>query len=132
MPLKKINITRGLVEDKRSRKRGTTKLKRVSELLNTHQLKAYNIRFEKGAKSRLHMHDSDQIIVCVEGKGMLTTFSEINPDDKDNMLKIKDSVDMAEGEAVLIPAGTLHWHGASKKEVSLQFSVMRNGMTFWF
>ena len=78
------------------------------------------------------MHDSDQIIVCVEGKGMLTTFSEINPDDKDNMLKIKDSVDMAEGEAVLIPAGTLHWHGASKKEVSLQFSVMRNGMTFWF
>ena len=92
----------------------------------------YYIDFEKGAKSKLHFHDSDQIIVANKGKGHLVTYSEIDPvtPTKAN-LTIGASVELEEGDAVLIPSGTLHWHGASESQHSSQLSVMKIGNTFW-
>jgi quercetin dioxygenase-like cupin family protein len=90
--------------------------------------------FEKGTKSKLHLHDSDQIIVVIKGKGHLVTYSEIEPinDNTRANLRIEKSIELKENDAVLIPSGTLHWHGASEDQNSSQLSVMKNGNTFWF
>ena len=49
-----------------------------------------------------------------------------------NTFEIKESLELKEGESVLIPSGTPHCHGATQYHVSSQLSFMKNGKTFWF
>ena len=121
-----------LVIDKTGNQVGKIQLRRISEELNTKQLKSYFIKFEKGARSKIHLHDSDQIIIGTEGKGHLVIYSKINHDAKNAKLVIESSSEIEEDEAVLIPAGKLHWHGASQDQSSSQMSFMSNGNTYWF
>jgi quercetin dioxygenase-like cupin family protein len=130
--IKKIKFNQNMIIDKTGHQTGKIKLKRISEELSTKQLKAYFIKFEKGARSKIHLHDSDQIIIGTEGKGNLVIYSKINNDAKNTRLVIESSSELEEGEAVLIPAGKLHWHGASKDQSSSQISFMYNGNTYWF
>ena len=130
-PIKKIKFNQNLEVDRTGHKIGKIRLNRLSEKLSTDELKMYFIDFEKGSKSKLHLHDSDQIIVAVKGKGQLVTYSGIDTVDgiKAN-LRIVKSIEMKEGDTVLIPSGTLHWHGASEDQSSSQISLMKNGNTY--
>ena len=67
-PIKKIKFNQNLEIDRTGHKIGKIHLNRLSEKLSTDELKMYFIDFEKGSKSKLHLHDSDQIIVAVKGK----------------------------------------------------------------
>jgi quercetin dioxygenase-like cupin family protein len=128
--IKKIKINDNLKIDKTGHKQGKIYLNRLSESLLTNEFKSYFIKFEKNAKSKIHLHDSDQIIIGMAGTGQLVTFSKVN--EQTNSLEIENSLELEEGEAVLIPAGTLHWHGATEHQNSSQLSFMKNGKTFWF
>ena len=76
---------------------------------------------------------NDQIIFAIKGDAQLVTFSSIDTiDNKSAKLAVDKSINLEEGQAVLIPSGTLHWHGASKSKKSSQISIMKNGKTFWF
>ena len=130
--IKKIKIDDKLQIDQTGRKIGRIHLNRLSENLSTKEFKSYFIKFEKGARSKVHLHDSDQIIIGMSGTGQLVIFSKINTDQKNTALEIEKSLKLKEGEAVLIPAGTLHWHGATESQNSSQLSFMKNGNTFWF
>ena len=130
--IKKIKINKPLVLDKTGNQIGKIYLKRISDDLPTKEMKSYFIEFKKGAKSKIHLHDSDQIIVGIAGSGVLAIFSKIDYTKKEATLKIENTLNLEEGEAVLIPAGTLHWHGARENENSSQLSFMKDGNTFWF
>ena len=132
--IRKIKINQGLEIDKTGHKTGKIRLSRLSEKLSTTELKMYFIDFEKGAKSKLHLHDSDQIIVGIKGKGRLVTYSEIDTIDDSTKasLRINQSIELEENDIVLIPSSTLHWHGASEDQYSSQMSMMKNGNTVWF
>ncbi len=132
--IKKIKINQKLEIDKTGHKLGKIRLNRLSEKLSTSELKMYFIDFEKGSRSKLHLHDSDQIIVAIKGKGHLVAYSGIDPisDNTKANLRIEKSIELEENDAVLIPSGTIHWHGASEYQSSSQLSVMKNGNTFWF
>ena len=126
--IKKIRINDPLEEDKTGRESGNVYLNRISEKLSTDELKSYFIKFEKGSKSKIHLHDSDQIIIGMKGIGQIVTFSKID----DHKFKINESLELEENESVLIPSGTPHWHGATENHSSSQLSFMKNGKTFWF
>ena len=130
--IKKIKINDDLEIDKTGRKIGKIYLKRLSDIFSTTELKSYFIKFEKGSKSKIHLHDCDQIIIGMSGIGQMVIFSKINNEQKIITLEIEKSLKLQEGEAVLIPAGTLHWHGATDSQNSSQLSFMKNGNTFWF
>ena len=130
--IKKIKINADLEVDKTGHKIGEIYLKRLSENLSTKEFKSYFIKFEKGSRSKVHLHDSDQIIIGMSGTGQLVIFSKINNENDDTTLEIENSLKLQEGEAVLIPAGTLHWHGATDNQTSSQLSFMKNGNTSWF
>jgi len=49
-----------------------------------------------------------------------------------NKFEIKESLELNEGEAVLIPSGTPHWHGVTENQNSSYLSFMKNGSTFWY
>lgn len=58
------------------------------------------VTFEAGAYSNWHTHPNKQVIVAVDGVGYLKI--------KDKPVQI-----LYKGDVVDIPAGTLHWHGAT-------------------
>ncbi len=127
--IKKIKLDDNLEIDKTGKKLGKISLNRLSENLSTSEFKSYFIKFEKGSKSKIHIHNSDQIIIGMEGIGQLVTFSKI--EDK-NTFETKESLELKEGEAVLLPSGTPHWHGATENQNSSQLSFMKNSDTTWF
>lgn len=56
------------------------------------------VQFSPGARTRMHRHTSDQLLYVVSGIG-----------------KVGDATGehvISNGDAVLIPAGADHWHGA--------------------
>ena len=127
--IKKIKLDDNLEIDKTGKRLGKISLNRLSENLSTSEFKSYFIKFEKGSKSKTHIHNSDQIIIGMEGIGRLVTFSKI--EDK-NTFETKESLELKEGEAILLPSGTPHWHGASENHSSSQLSFMKNSDTTWF
>jgi quercetin dioxygenase-like cupin family protein len=58
------------------------------------------VSFIPGTKLRWHIHDSEQIIYVTEGKGIIATQ--------------KQEYVVIPGMIVVIPAGEVHYHGATK------------------
>jgi quercetin dioxygenase-like cupin family protein len=57
-------------------------------------------RFGPGGRTKFHTHTGEQIILGIEGKGIVAT-------EKEQIIVDKDMV-------VFFPAGEKHWHGATK------------------
>ena len=64
-----------------------------------------NVTFEPGCRNNWHVHHADegggQILLCVSGRGWYQEWG-------------KEARELHEGDAVMIPAGVKHWHGAAK------------------
>ncbi len=64
-----------------------------------------NVTFEPGCRNNWHIHHADkgggQVLLCVSGRGWYQEWG-------------KESHELHEGDAVMIPAGVKHWHGAAK------------------
>ena len=52
------------------------------------------VTFPPGTRNLIHIHDNEQILYVLQGKGIVAT---------DN-----------EGDVIIIPAGEKHWHGATE------------------
>ena len=103
------------------------------------ELKAYYVTFHDGARTRLHYHESDQILIATEGGGIgfveILKRIEETPDGGSNKysFEIEDFTEFKDGESVIIPAGKIHWHGAKKgsKDKFSHIAILRNTTTFW-
>ena len=64
----------------------------------------YNVTFEPGCRNNWHVHHATrgggQTLVCVGGRGYYQEWG-------------KEPVELHPGDAVFIPAGVKHWHGAA-------------------
>ena len=56
------------------------------------------VHFGAGVRNKFHKHSGDQILIVTEGVGKVATRDE--------------TVEVAEGDVAIIPAGEDHWHGA--------------------
>ena len=79
----------------------------------------YYVTFNKGCRTRPHIHATDQTLIAVKGRGIVVLVDkiEINSDGKSAVIKpaserSSSSLELTEGDVVCVPAGTLHWHGA--------------------
>ena len=78
--------------------------------------KNYNVivvNFSKGARTKFHSHDCDQLLVVTAGKGIVATNGEEHQ--------------VGAGDVVLIPAGEKHRHGATKDSDFAHISVEAKG-----
>ena len=66
---------------------------------------AANVTFEPGCRNNWHIHHADQgggqILLCTDGRGWYQEWG-------------KPAQPLQPGDAVSIPAGVKHWHGAAK------------------
>ena len=88
----------------------------------------YYVTFRKGCRTRPHIHATDQTLVAVRGRGIVVLVDkiEINSYGKSAIIKplpersssSSSIIELAEGDVVCVPAGTLHWHGALENNSS--------------
>lgn len=58
------------------------------------------VTFKPGARTAWHTHPRGQMLIITEGRGLVRQWGE-------------EPQEMREGDAVWIPAGVKHWHGAA-------------------
>lgn len=76
-------------------------------------LRVNSVTFHDGARNKLHHHAADQVLVITHGEGIVATESE--------------SIEVAAGDVVLIPAGERHWHGARPGRSMTHLSILTPG-----
>ena len=72
--------------------------------VSTEQIPIYNVTFEPACRNNWHIHRAKsgggQMLICVGGRGYYQEWG-------------KEAVELQPGDAVHIPAGVKHWHGAA-------------------
>lgn len=90
----------------------------VQPLLNASEgLDIVAVRFSPGARTYLHAHERVQVLHCFQGRGILATERERNV--------------VGPGMIVHVPAGELHWHGATEDSTFVHLSIRIPGETRW-
>ncbi len=75
------------------------------------------VRFSAGARTYLHSHTAPQVLHCMEGRGILATERERNV--------------VGPGDIVHVPAGEMHWHGATPDGPFVHLSIRPPGDSTW-
>lgn len=68
------------------------------EVSNNFQVTQVN--FKRGVRNKFHKHDTEQILIVTEGKGIVATDEE--------------EIFVTTGDVIHIPANEKHWHGATE------------------
>ena len=96
---------------------GTVQMQRWRQGKDAAAVDLVAVFFERGARTRPHVHKSDQVLYVVEGEGIVATERErrlIRP-----------------GDIVIVPAGEWHWHGATATSGMCHVSARPAGPTDW-
>lgn len=76
-------------------------------------LRLIEVHFTGGARNKLHAHTTDQILVIIEGEGIVASKTERH--------------DVSPGDVAFIPAGERHWHGAQRGKDMTHLAINGHG-----
>ena len=96
---------------------GTVRQQRLNQTKEPGGIDLVAVFFAPGARTRPHIHTTDQVLTVVEGEGIVATEQErrlIRP-----------------GDIVIIPGGQWHWHGATPASAMCHVSARPGGPTNW-
>ena len=71
------------------------------------------VNFGKGVRNKLHIHDSDQVLIIISGKGIVATETE------ERVVSV--------GDVILFQAREKHWHGATEDSEFSHIYITRGG-----
>jgi 4-carboxymuconolactone decarboxylase len=85
------------------------------EMSNNFNLAVVN--FSAGARNKMHIHSSDQVLFVTAGKGIIAT------ETRQEIISV--------GDVAHIPAEEKHWHGATRSTAMTHFAIQEalNGKT---
>lgn len=91
----------------------------ATRLASNIHVRAARIHFEPGARTKWHVHERGQVLLCEEGVARTQVqghpVQELHP-----------------GDTAYVPGGVPHWHGAAPNESTTLFSVdLSDGQTKW-
>ena len=82
-------------------------------------VRAARIHFEAGARTKWHVHERGQVLLCEEGVAR-------------TQVKGHPIQELHPGDTAYVPGGVPHWHGAAAGQSTTLFSVDLNaGQTKW-
>ncbi|TBR08677.1 MAG: cupin [Candidatus Nitrosotenuis sp.] len=88
----------------------------ISGIIDSKEQNIYHVYFENGAKTKVHVHDGNQILIVTKGIGVLETFAK-KGNGKDNFgIKRTKKISLNLGDVAYIKKGTLHTHGSADKK----------------
>jgi len=112
---------------------GRVEIKKMVSELQSKEVEMFLVSFFKGARTKIHYHETDQILLATEDGGALGTQSSVKSlDGSGGAARIDFEVRrLAKGDFVCIPAGTWHWHGAAEGVDFAHLQAKRPGKTVW-
>lgn len=81
-------------------------------------LSVLGVQFTPSARTDWHSHPGGQTLYVVSGSGYVAN-------------EAGDRVAISPGDTVTIPAGEMHWHGASGDSPMMHLSLTTGGATEW-
>ena len=112
---------------------GSVEIRKMVTDALTKDFETFLVTFHDGARTKLHYHETDQVLIATEGSGVvaLQTAAKL---EKDNLavVRLDETHQMSEGDYVCIPAYRWHWHGAAKAARFSHLQIKRPGKTAWF
>lgn len=91
---------------------GRTWMKVVSDKIGSKEQDIYHVHFERGSRTKLHKHDGSQVLIATKGRGSLELFEKVGSGRPGFAVRKTSRTQLAKGDVVYVPAGTLHAHGS--------------------
>ncbi|MHB8566862.1 MAG: cupin domain-containing protein [Nitrososphaerales archaeon] len=112
---------------------GKVELRKVIGEQASKEVELYLVEFKDGARTKLHYHEVDQILMASKGNGIVSIQSkvELSDDGKNVKTSFEQTQDMRDGDTVLVPAFKWHWHGAVSGEDFAHYQMKKVGKTTW-
>jgi quercetin dioxygenase-like cupin family protein len=97
---------------------GRVRMQNIAKTGGTDELEYLAVFFDAGARTRPHIHPTDQILFFVRGSGFV-----VFPDEEEQRVP--------EGGIVVVPSGLLHMHGATDDGPICHLAARTPGPTDW-
>ena len=97
---------------------GKVHMKDVSSKIKSKEQGIYHVYFHNGAKTKLHSHNGNQVLIATRGTGSLEIFRKYGNNKTKFKIKSTEKINLKEGDTVYIPSGTLHTHGSVNKKIT--------------
>jgi quercetin dioxygenase-like cupin family protein len=97
---------------------GSARVKRFPLVDGDEQVIVYLVDFEPGARTNWHRHSAPQLLLVLEGRGLLQKWGE-------------PTIAIAAGDTITIEPDEKHWHGAAPDSKMAHFAVNLNLTTQW-
>ncbi len=94
--------------------KGPVYRKALIDAKDTGGFSVISVTFDPGAKLNFHTHTFEQILYVTEGKGIIAT-------------KETEQI-VTPGEAIFIPPGEVHWHGATEDSSFSHIAIQKPGI----
>lgn len=114
-------------------------MKDVSSKIKSKEQDIYHVYFQDGAKTKLHLHNGNQILIVTKGIGSLEIFRKYGVRKTNFKIKRIEKISLKEGDTVYIPSNTLHTHGSIDKKkifshIAINLHPSRNleYQTIWY
>ena len=82
-------------------------------------LRAHRFSYRPGAHSHWHIHDGEQALYVLAGRGIVTRWEE------------PKGTEVGPGDWVHVEPGEKHWHGAVLDDVFVHLAITATGGTEW-
>ena len=111
---------------------GKVEIKKMITDALTKDFETFLVTFIDGARTKLHYHETDQVLVATAGKGMVVLQTGVKMDsDTTATVKMDEVHYLEEGDFVCVPAGRWHWHGAVMGSDFAHYQIKKPGKTAW-
>ena len=91
---------------------GPVHMKDISSTIQSKEQNIYHVYFKNGARTKIHIHNGNQILIATQGKGSLGLFKRLGK----SSIKKTGTTLLNPGDIVYIPKNTLHTHGSIDKK----------------
>ncbi|EGP93932.1 cupin domain-containing protein [Nitrosarchaeum koreense] len=98
-------------------------MKDISSKIKSKEQDIYHVYFENGAKTKMHSHNGNQILIVTKGIGSLEIFRKYGIKKTEFKIKKIEKISLNEGDVVYIPSNTLHTHGATNKKTFSHIAI---------
>src|SRR5438105_654163 len=90
---------------------GRVEIKKMITEALTKDIETFLVTFSDGARTKLHYHETDQVLVATEGNGIVALQTGVKMENDTNAtVKLDELHYLNEGDFVCVPAGKWHWH----------------------
>lgn len=96
---------------------GTVHMHHLVTREESQELEIIAVFFDNGARTRPHIHSTDQVLAVIEGTCVVADQTERR--------------ELQPGEHAHTPAGHWHWHGAAPGQDACHISIRKPGPTDW-